>query len=192
VEQATIARSYASALFELAERNNDYESYARSLAGVVALLDTDRRTRDFLRSPKIEVETKKRVVQSAFAGRVPPLFLNFLMVVLDKRRQGLLRDMAREYDQLMDDRLGRVNVQVTLARPPDARELADISAKLTRLTARSVIPHVQVEPAILGGIIVRWGDRLLDGSLRRRLVSLRGRLLDASLPAQQHPSTTRG
>ena len=192
MEQATIARSYASALFELAERNNDFESFARAFAGVIALLDTDRRTRDFMRTPKIAIETKKHVVQTAFAGRVPPLFLNFLMVVLDKRRQRLLRDMAREYDQLLDDRLGRVNVQVTLAHQPDARELADISAKLMRLTGRSVIPHVQVEPAILGGIIVRYGDRLLDGSLRRRLVSLRRLLMDASLPAQDHPSTTRG
>jgi F-type H+-transporting ATPase subunit delta len=92
----------------------------------------------------------------------------------------------------MDDRLGRVNVQVTLAHAPEAAELADISAKLAKLTGRSVIPHVQVDGAILGGIIVRYGDWLFDGSLRRRLVSMRGRMLDASLAAQDHPSTNRG
>jgi F-type H+-transporting ATPase subunit delta len=192
MEQATIARSYASALFELAGRGRDYEAYARAFATVNALLDGDRRVRDFLRSPKIDVAAKKQALQSAFQGRVPPLFLNFLLVVLDKRRQRLLKYIAREYDQFMDEKLGRLNMQVTLAHTPDARELAEISARLSRLTGKSVIPHVHVDPAILGGIIVRYGDRLLDGSIRRRLLSLRGRLLETSLAAPNTPPATRG
>jgi F-type H+-transporting ATPase subunit delta len=180
VEQSTIARSYASALFELAERKGEFESYARALTTVNVLLDSDRRVADFLRSPRISVDAKKQVLRSAFESRVPSLFLNFLMVVLDKRRQRLLRQITHEYDQLMDERLGRMNVQVTLAHPPDARELTEISARLARLVGRTVIPHVHVDRNILGGIIARFGDRLLDGSLRRRLISLRGRLVESA------------
>ncbi len=190
MEQSTIARSYASALYELAERTNDFEAYARAFVTVNTLIDSDRMIRDFLRSPKIEVAEKKRVLATAFQRSLPPLFLNFLLVVLDKRRQRLLRAMATEYDTMMDQRLGRVNMAVTLAHEPDARELADISARLMRMVGKTVIPHVHVDAAILGGVIVRYGDRLLDGSLRRRLISMRSRLLEAKLP--ETPAVNRG
>jgi len=190
VEQATIARSYASALFALAEKTGDHEAYGRSLASVNALLDANRLVRDFLRSPKIAVSEKKRILKTAFEASVPPLFLNFLLVVLDKRRQRLLREIAREYDLMMDERLGRLNVQVTLAHEPDARELTDIASRLTSMTGKSVIPHVQVDRDILGGIIVRYGDRLLDGSLRRRLIFMRAHMMEASLAANGTRTST--
>jgi len=190
VEQATIARSYASALFALAEKTGDHEAYGRALASVNALLDSSRLVRDFIRSPKIAVAEKKRILQATLQSSVPPLFLNFLLVVLDKRRQRLLRAIAREYDLMMDERLGRLNVQVTLAREPDARELTDVASRLSRLTGKSVVPHVQVDGDIIGGIIVRYGDRLLDGSLRRRLIAMRAHMMDASLADHATRTTT--
>jgi F-type H+-transporting ATPase subunit delta len=181
VDNATIARSYATALFELAERKKEVESISRAFASVNALFASNRRIGEFLSSPKIEVAAKKQALRVTFEGRVPPIFLNFLLVVLDKRRQRLLRDIAREYDLLMDENLGRVNVAVTLAHQPDTGEMQAITAKLSAMTGKSVVPHVHVDPAIIGGIIVRYGDRLLDGSLRRQLISLRGRLMQADI-----------
>lgn len=181
MENATIARSYATALFELAERKKEVETISRAFASVNALFASNRRIIEFLNSPKIEVDDKKRAFRATFEGRVPPIFLNFLLVVLDKRRQRLLRGIAREYDLLMDEKMGRVNVQVTLAHQPEAGEMQAITAKLSGLTGRSVVPHVHVDPSIIGGIIVRYGDRLLDGSLRRQLISLRGRLMQADI-----------
>lgn len=181
MDNATIARSYATALFELAGRSGDTEAMSRAFASVNAAVGSTPRFSDFLRSPKIEVDEKKGVLRTAFEAHVPPVFMNFLMVVLDKRRQRLLREIAREYDLLMDEKLGRVNVSVTLAHEPDAAEVADITASLERLTGKAVMPHMHVDAEILGGIIVRYGDRLLDGSLRRQLISLRGRLLEASI-----------
>jgi F-type H+-transporting ATPase subunit delta len=181
VDNATIARSYATALFELAERKKEVESISRAFASINALFASNRRIGEFLSSPKIEVGAKKQALRVTFEGRVPPIFLNFLLVVLDKRRQRLLRDIAREYDLLMDENLGRVNVAVTLAHQPDAGEMQAITLKLSAMTGKSVVPHVHVDPSIIGGIIVRYGDRLLDGSLRRQLISLRGRLMQAEI-----------
>ena len=110
MDNATIARSYATALFELAERKKEVESISRAFASINALFASNRRIGEFLSSPKIEVGAKKQALRVTFEGRVPPIFLNFLLVVLDKRRQRLLRDIAREYDLLMDENLGRVNV----------------------------------------------------------------------------------
>jgi len=76
-------------------------------------------------------------------------------------------------------------VQVTLARQPDEQTKTELAGRLSKSLDRDVIPHVKVNPEILGGIIVRFGDRVLDGSLRRRLLSMRGRLLQAGLPTNR-------
>ena len=181
VEQQTVARSYATALFELGEQTGEHEAFTRGFAEVNALIGSDRRIRDFLRSPKIAVAEKKRVLADAFGARLPRLFLNFLMVVLDKRRHRLLPGIAAEYDRMLDERLGRLNVSVTLAREPDPASLADITERLSKSLAKSVIAHVRVDPEILGGIIVRYGDHVMDGSLRRRLLHLRSHMLATPL-----------
>lgn len=181
VEQLTVARSYAAALFELGRRTDAHDTFARAFASLNALVDADPRIRDFLRSPMIPVAEKKRVLKEAFAGRLPGLFLNFLMVVLDKRRQRMLRAIAAEYDRMLDEHLGRLNVAVTLAREPDGATLAAITERLSKVLGKAVIAHVRVDPEILGGIIVRYGDHVMDGSLRRRLLYLRGRMLAAPL-----------
>lgn len=182
---STIARNYAEALFEIGERHGQREAFASAVDELAAVFDKEPKLRAFLESPKVETEEKKGVLKRAFEGRVPPLFLNFLMVVLDKRRQRLLREIAREYHALLDERLGRLHAQVTLAHEPDERFEQEIAADLSRVLGRQVIPHVNVNPQILGGIVVRYGDRVLDGSLRRRLVSLRRRLVEAELPTSR-------
>ncbi len=183
MRDATIARSYAEALYELAERHEAYDDYASAFHQLVALIEGEPGVRAFLESPKIEAADRKAVLRRTLQGRVPPLFLNFLLVVLDKRRQRLLPEIAREYDALLDERFGRLHVQVTLAREPDERTEEDLRAELSRILGRKVIPHVHVDARILGGLIVRYGDRVMDGSIRRRLVGMRRRLLAAGLPA---------
>lgn len=182
-ESSTIGRSYAEALFALGQKTGEDEAYARAFETLIALLESDPRVRDFLGSPKIDVAAKKDVLVRAFENRVPRLFLNFLLVVLDKRRQRFVPEISREYGRLVDERLGRLHVQVTLAHEPDERMEREIAAELGRIFGKRVIAHVHVDPKILGGIVVRSGDRVLDGSLRRRLLSLRHRLLETALPA---------
>jgi F-type H+-transporting ATPase subunit delta len=106
--------------------------------------------------------------------------MNFMLVLLRKRRQRLIREIAAAYAGLLDDKMGRLHVQVTVAHAPDARLEEQISQQLTRILGRSVLPSIQVDPTILGGIVVRYGDRIVDGSLRRRLFGLRRRLIAAA------------
>lgn len=182
MRESTIARSYAGALFALGERHGQTDEFGRALETLAALMESEPRLRRFLATPKVEPAAKKGVLEVALEGRVPPLFLSFLKVVVDKRRQRLLEEIDREFRAILDEHLGRVHAQVTLAREPDERTEREIATHLTQVLGKTVIPHLRVDPQILGGIIVRYGDRLLDGSLRRRLVSLRRRLLEAELP----------
>lgn len=183
MRESTVARSYAEALFELGERHGLVNAFAEAFEGLTALLEGEPRIRAFLETPNVEPTEKKRVLRETLQSRVPPLFLNYLLLVIDKRRQRLLVPMAHEFRMLFDERLNRVHAQVTLAREPDEQTEREIASELSRVLGRTVIPHVRVDPQILGGIVVRYGDRILDGSLRRKLTSLRRRLLEAEVPA---------
>ena len=177
----TVARSYARTLFELAGRHEGAERYQEGIETVARLLEESREFRTFLETPRIPLEEKKKVVRGAFAPVLPKPLLNFLLVVLDKRRQRLLREIAREYHDLVDEHLNRVHAEVTVARPLDEQALRTVTERLSGLLGRSAVPHVLVKPEILGGIVVRAGDTIYDGSIRRRLEGIRRHLLAARL-----------
>ena len=149
---------------------------------VSVLIDENDGFRRFLETPRIVVEQKKEVVRRVFGKRLPAKFVDFLLITLDKRRQRLLRAIAREYMGLMDQHFNRVHVEVTLARQLDEKSMDEIQKRLTAALGQTAIPHVRVKPSILGGAIFRTGDTIYDGSLKRRLDGMRRRLLKADLP----------
>jgi F-type H+-transporting ATPase subunit delta len=101
----------------------------------------------------------------------------WVQAVVKRGRQGLLREIANEYLALLDIRLNRIRASVTLARSPDEKLKRLIEQNLSRQLEKEVIAAYLVEPEILGGAIVRLGDRVLDGSVRRRMTKLRRQLL---------------
>ncbi len=178
----TVARSYAETLFELALRHEGIEVYGEGIAEVAGLLDENPRFRLFLETPRIDASAKKAVLRKVFAKAFPQHLVNFLLITIDKRRQRLLRKISREYQALLDDHLGRAHVEVTVARETDEADLASITERLQGLLGKSVVPHVRVRPEILGGVVVRAGDTIYDGSVRRRLGDLRRQLMAVELP----------
>jgi F-type H+-transporting ATPase subunit delta len=183
VRDETVAKNYAETLFELARRNDGVESYGQAIATVAGIIDDDPKFRMFLETPRIEDDDKKVVVRRAFGEALPKHVVNFVLVTIDKRRQRLLRRISREYDLLLDEHLGREHVEVTVARQVDDATTQLISERLSSALGTRVIPHVRVKPEILGGLVVRTGDTIYDGSIRRRLDGMRRRLLGARLPA---------
>jgi F-type H+-transporting ATPase subunit delta len=101
----------------------------------------------------------------------------FLQALVKRGRQQLLREIATEYMNLLDQKLDRVRAGVTLARDADEKLKRSIQESLSRQLGKQVIPAFTVDPEILGGTIVRVGERVLDGSLRRRITKLRRQLL---------------
>lgn len=178
----TVARSYAETLFELGRRNDDLETFERGIETLARLLDENREIRLFLETPRIDGEAKKQVVRRVFEDRLPRRLLHFVLITIDKRRQRLLRDIAREFHALVDEHAGRTHVEVTVARELDDETVESVGRKLSRWLDRDAIPHVRVKPEILGGVIVRTGDTIFDGSLRRRLEGMRRHLNEAALP----------
>ena len=136
-----IARNYAETLLELARRSGGdsaIDEFGESLTSVSELLVGDPRLREFLETPRIDTETRKRTVRRAFEGRVPEPFLRFLLVVVDKRRQTLLDEIAHEYTGLVDELRGRARAHVTVAREPDAALRQEIVSALEEIGQASL------------------------------------------------------
>jgi F-type H+-transporting ATPase subunit delta len=190
VRDETVARNYAHTLFELAGKHEGVERYGEGIEVVARLLDENPRFALFLQTPRIPLDEKKQVVRKAFGATLPRPLVNFLLVVMDKRRQRILREIAREYHGLVDQHLNRVHAEVTVARSLDEQALRAVTEKLTTLLGRTAIPHVRVKPEILGGIVVRTSDTIYDGSIRRQLDGMRKQLLTARLRTSGAPAAS--
>ncbi|HUO83804.1 MAG TPA: ATP synthase F1 subunit delta [Thermoanaerobaculia bacterium] len=180
-----IARNYAETLLALAHRQGGgktVDAYAAAIDQVADLVESEPLIREFLETPRIDIEAKKQALQKSLGGRVPEIFLRFITVVLEKRRQGVLRQIAEQYHLLVDEERGRVRANVSLAREADQRLRGEIVASLERRLGREVLPSFTVDPRLGGGIVIEVAGEILDGSLRRRVAGLRRRLLNVRIP----------
>jgi F-type H+-transporting ATPase subunit delta len=177
MRDSTIARNYAETLLELARRANDLDGWGKMIMDVASALEADESLRLFLETPRISADAKNELLGKAFQDRMPRVFVRFLQTVVKNRRQALIPEIAEEYRTLLDHVEGRVHAQVTVARESDDAERQLIAKELSRVLGKTVIPHLTVNPAILGGVVVRVGDEVMDGSVRRRLAKLRNTLV---------------
>ena len=175
-----IGRNYAEALLTLARKSGEQEEWGALIDAISAGIREDHTLKTFLESPKLSASRKIDLLKKAFAEGVSPTFLRFLETVILKRRQMLIPEIASEYRMLIDESEDRIHVDVTLARELAEPERDALARQLGRLFGKRVVPHVSLNPAILGGVIVKVGDTVMDGSIRRRLATLRQRMLAAA------------
>src|SRR5204862_7990864 len=117
--------------------------------------------------------------EKAVGLRVPWPFLRYVETVIQKRRQMLIPVIAIEYQALIDESENRMHANVTVAREPAEPEKDALTRELSRLFGKRVVPHISENSAILGGVIVRVGDTVMDGSVRKRLSVLKQRMLQS-------------
>ena len=180
----TVVRSYAETLFELAQRHGGAESYGGPAAQVAELWQ-ERRVRDFFVTPRVTASTKKDAIERALGDTAPPMLVRFLKVVVDRGRQRLIPAVMRDFQRLLDRHLGIRHMVVTLAREVTDEEAGELNARLSSATGGEVAATLQVRPEIIGGIVIREGDTLYDGSLKRQLDAMRGRLMAARIQTQE-------
>lgn len=173
---ATIAKNYAETLFELGEEAGQTEQYAPLLEALAAAVHASPRVEMVLMSPKVTKQRKAELLAAALPGAPKP-FVLFLQAVVKRGRQLMLAEIAEQYAGLLDIKFNRVRAGVTLAREPDAALQKQITEALSKAVGKEVVAGFAVEPEILGGAIVKLGDRKRDGSLRRKLKQLRMQLL---------------
>jgi len=177
MRETTIARNYAEALLALARKADDLEGWGHIIHAFAEAAASDPRLRHFLEAPQISAAEKNQVLGKAFADNMPRLMLRFVQKLVENRRQMLIPEIAVEYGNLVDAERGRLHARVTVAKEPSDAEIQAIQAELSRAFGKTVIAHLTTNPAIIGGVVVRVGDTVLDGSVRRRLSALRQKIL---------------
>jgi F-type H+-transporting ATPase subunit delta len=176
MHEESIARNYAGVLLTLARKANATDEWASLVNAVASAIEENLVLRRFLAAPQVSAADKNVVLAKAFAGQAPPLFVRFLQKLVSNRRQMLIPEIATEYGNLLDQAEGRVHARVTVARAMSDADQESMRAQLSLALKKTVVAHVAVNPAILGGIVVRVGDTVMDGSVRRRLGVLRARM----------------
>lgn len=168
------AKRYAQAVFELARERMELERWGRELEEL-ALLAGDPVVVTFLENPRIPFSQKSQLLTERLGG-LSPLTLNLVFLLVSRRRISALGAIAREYQALLDHYQGIERAEVTTAVPAEGQILSKVAGDLSLLLEKKIILEPKVDPAVLGGVVVRVGGKLIDGSVRSRLAALKQNL----------------
>jgi len=171
-----VVRRYAQALFEAAGRAGQVDQVEEELRQIDQILRSSPQLMRAFQAPTIGGPRKVQLVRDIFSGRASELTVRFLCLAVRRRREGVLPRAYQEFHRLANEARGVIPVQVTAAVPLTGDEERSLAAALGRRTGKSVELRLAVDPEILGGLVVRMGDTVMDGSVRTRLRLLRQRL----------------
>ena len=167
------AKRYAQAAFEIAVQDGTIDGWRSSLADIATVL-TDSSAADVFADARIPVD--ERVAMVGRALDIPEKPLNLARVLVSKGRSHEARGVSEAFNRMADERAGIAHAQITTAVSLSPEELAAIESRLTATTGKTISAVAVVDPAIIGGVVVRVGDELIDGSVRTRLKRLRREL----------------
>ena len=176
----TAARRYAEAAFEVATRDGTLERWRTDL-DLAASLAGDQRSLDVLANPAIPIERRGKALDDLLGDRVSGQTANLIRLLLRRGRIEDLPRVAAEYRRLDDARQGITHATATSASELTQDEIRELTARLEQSTGGRIALDVEVDPSLLGGLVVRVGDRLIDGSVRGRLERLRNQLISGAL-----------
>lgn len=167
-----LARVYARSLFEVARERGLMEVLREQLAQFADALDSDRELRIFFFSPYFSSAEKQEALGRLLSG-ADEHFLNFLALLIENHRMPVIFRARREYERLWEEENRVLPVEITSAVELDERTAASVGERIGASTGRKVALATRVDPDILGGIVVRVGNSILDASIRNRLELLR-------------------
>ena len=175
-----LAETYAESLIDLAAEAGEQtvDDVADELNQLVALLREQPRLRAVLYSRSINVARRKASIEAIFQGRVSDLTYRFLQVLNDKGRLEQLPRIALAFGQLRKQRRGEVDVEVVTARDLDPAQLEKVRQSISQAIGKTAILSARTDPSMIGGLRVRIGDKLIDGSLATRLAHMKRQIIE--------------
>lgn len=175
-----VTNVYAQALFEAARESGTLEATGADLESFVAAMREAKDLTAILYNPRVGANAKKKIVSELTTGG-DPMFMNGVKLLIDKGHAPLLMDFNERFQQLLKKEQGLIEVEITSAieLPEEAR--AKIRKRIEEATSKKVEIRETVDADIVGGLVLRFGDIIVDGSLKSRLEQLRSRLVQANL-----------
>ena len=173
------AVAYARSLLELANERNQAEEVGREIAGIREVTEQNPTFAAFLADPGISATERTATLEKVFRGRVSPLVMNFLSVMNNHGRLRMLGAVTQAFSDLLDEQLGNVEVDVTVAQRLTPDQLEQVRQRVSQSLGKNAVVHQYVDPEIIGGLMIRVEDRLIDASVRYQLEAMRERLLAA-------------
>ena len=172
-------RRYAEAAFELAQRDGTIDAWGRDLALLAGLARDERVTRA-VDSPAVPFGRRRTELEASLGKLVSPGARNLALLLARRGRFAILPEVSAEYDALVRESRGIVAATVTTPAPLSEKELAQVRARVEQLAGAKAELTTATDPALLGGLTIRIGDRLIDASVAGRLARLRGELVQGT------------
>lgn len=172
-----LALKYAQAVFELAEEQGMLDEIQNQLTMVEETIASHQELATLLYHPRVPAEAKKETINKLFSDEIVEFLYKFLLLLVDKRREALLPAIAKEYMKLANQARNIDEAEVTTAMPLTEAEHAALAAKLSAVTGKKMILKTAVDSRLIGGVVVKIGDKLVDGSVARQLQVLRTALM---------------
>ena len=175
-----VALAYAQSLLELANERKSAEAVGQELASLRQIVDENPSFREVLTNPSVSIEERDRLLDRIFRHNVSELLFNTLGVLNHKHRLGLISQIAQGYHDLLDEQLGKVEVDLTVAQKLTPEQLEQSGQRISHALKRDAVVHQYVDPNVLGGVVLRVGDKLIDASVRYQLQAMKEQLLAAA------------
>lgn len=172
----TVARRYAEALFEFAQEKGRLAEIEREFMQVTEVVKNTPGFREWLANRLVPPEAKKEIFARVFTSLVSPPLKNFLLILADRRREVYLEEIHTAFRKLSDQARGVIEVKVKSAVTLSPGQLGALEERLAQITGGTVRVKAEVDPNLLGGLVVRIGNRVVDGSLKTALVKLKENL----------------
>ena len=169
-----VAKRYAKALLEIGREDGNSEQYGRELVEVAELFSRSPELEAVLSNPAFELENRTQILTSLLAKvGVSPLALNFFRLLLDRGRIAHVAGIQKVYAELLDQEKGITRVDISAAIALKDEEVSKLAEVLREVAGKEVEIQVKEDPSLIGGVVARIGDLVLDGSVKTQLASLK-------------------
>ena len=173
MKSTVLAKRYAKALFAVGKEDGAFEQYGQALNSMAELYGAMAEVKDALTNPIYPLEVREKVMEHLVQGMKPaPVMVNFFKLLVQKKRADILPELADEYQALVDADKNLVRGTVVSASALSAELSAKVQATLEKITGKQVVLTTAIDPSILGGMVAKVGDLVLDGSIKSQLAGL--------------------
>ena len=177
----SVARRYAEAFFSIAREEQQIDKFQLELQAIVDAINEVEGLAEYFNHLLIPAKEKKEIAVKIFSGKISSITMNFLMMVLDKRRQSYLESILEEYKDMANEVKNIIKGDLVSAQEVPAAEIKSLAEKLSASTGKTVQLKQTVDPSLLGGIKIRIGDQIMDGTIAKKLEMLKMQLKQAKI-----------